>query len=66
MKLAIFGGTGQTGKLIVQQALKSHHSVRVLTRRPDQLTLDHNGLTLITGDVTTLDDVRETLEGQDN
>ena len=65
MKLAIFGGTGQTGKLIVQQALKSHHSVRVLTRRPNQLSLDHSELTLLTGDVTMIDDVRETIAGQD-
>ena len=38
MKLAILGGAGRTGRLLVQQALNAGHEVRVLVRSPERFT----------------------------
>jgi nucleoside-diphosphate-sugar epimerase len=52
VKLAIFGATGGTGKLLVEQALDSGYEVVVLVRDPTQLTAKHQHLTVVSGDVT--------------
>ena len=50
MKLAILGGSGRTGRLIVQQALEAGHQVRVLVRTPDTFTLTSKRLEVLKGD----------------
>jgi len=52
MKLAIFGATGGTGKLLVEQALAAGHEIIVLVRDPAKLTARHERLTITSGDVT--------------
>ena len=39
MKLVVFGGTGPSGIVFVQQALKLGHSVTVIARTPDNMEL---------------------------
>ena len=65
MKLAVFGATGGTGKEIVKQALADGHEVTVLVRDPARLTVKHDKLYLVIGDVLNVDKVEETLAGSD-
>ncbi len=65
MKLAVFGATGGTGKEIVKQALAAGDEVTVLVRDPARLTLNHDKLYLVIGDVLNPDKVEETLAGSD-
>ena len=63
MTLAIFGGSGRTGKLLVHQALDRGFKVRVLVRDPARLRIKHEGLELITGGLDEADAVLRTLTG---
>ena len=65
MKLAVFGATGGTGKEIVTQALEAGHEVTVLVRDPARLTVSHDKLYLVFGDVLNLEKVEETLAGSE-
>lgn len=51
MRLTVFGATGQTGKLFVRRALAEGHVVTAVVRRPQAVTEDHPGLTVVKGDV---------------
>jgi putative NADH-flavin reductase len=50
MKLAILGGTGQTGRLLVELALGARHEVTVLARDPAKLAVQHPSLRVVKGD----------------
>src|SRR5687767_12473084 len=50
-KIMVFGATGGTGKLAVEQALQAGHQVTVLVRNPDAFNIRHPNLEIIKGDV---------------
>lgn len=52
MNLTIFGATGGTGRLLVEQALAAGHRVTAFGRNPARLEVQHANLTLAAGDVT--------------
>src|SRR3972149_5827960 len=51
MKLTIFGASGRTGKLLVEQALAAGHDVVAFVRNPAKLTTRHEQLKVVIGDV---------------
>lgn len=63
MNLAIFGGTGPTGRLVIEQAIEAGHAVRLLTRER-RLDLPASAVQ-IPGDVLDPTAVRETIAGAD-
>ncbi|GFR92691.1 flavin reductase (NADPH)-like [Elysia marginata] len=68
MKVLIVGATGPTGQELVKQALTSGHTVTVLARRPDKLSVPQptgDSLKVIPGEVLKLDDVKGALTGCD-
>ena len=65
MKLAIFGGTGKTGKPLVEQALAQGHEVTALVRTPSKLPIQSDHLTLVQGDATDPNDVERVIIGAD-
>ncbi|MCS6802484.1 MAG: SDR family oxidoreductase [Chloroflexota bacterium] len=65
MKIAVFGASGRTGRLVVDQALAAGHEVVAFVRDPAKLPLRHERLTLVQGDVTDLDAVRRAVAGVD-
>lgn len=65
MRLAILGGTGRTGWLLVNLALAQGHSLRVLARDPARLALMHDDLQVIEGDARQADTVRLLVKGCD-
>lgn len=44
MRLLVFGGTGLTGKEVVEQALEAGHSVTAVVRNPEKVTTTHENL----------------------
>ncbi len=62
MKLVIFGASGRTGKLLVQQALDAGHEVTALVRDPSKLAITHPRLSCIPGDVLNAADVSKTIQ----
>jgi putative NADH-flavin reductase len=65
MILAVFGATGPTGLQLVQQALEAGHSVRALVRNPSRMTITHNSLRVVMGDVLDVESCRKTLLGSE-
>lgn len=65
MKIAIFGGTGKAGHYLVQKALNAGHEVVALARNPAKLTITHDKLKVITGELADRACVSETIAGTD-
>ncbi len=63
MKIAIFGATGGTGRLVLERCLEQNYQVNALVRTPGQITIDDPNLTIIHGDVLNRHKVEETLIG---
>jgi nucleoside-diphosphate-sugar epimerase len=65
MKIAVFGSTGQTGRLVVQEALRRGDEVTVLVREPHRVLIDHPRLTVLAGNPTSSADVERCVKGAD-
>ncbi len=65
MKLAVFGASGPTGKLVVQQALEQGHKVTAFVRSPEKFNLSNPDLTVIKADALTPSTFENHLEGHD-
>ena len=65
MKILILGSTGPTGLQLVTQALEKHHEVTALVRNPAKLNINHEKLTIITGDALDKNIVLKALAGQE-
>jgi putative NADH-flavin reductase len=65
MKLAVFGASGRTGRPLVGQALAAGHEVKALVRDPSKMSMSHERLTVIEGDVLDAAKVEETVAGTD-
>jgi putative NADH-flavin reductase len=65
MRLAIFGATGGTGLELTRQALAKGHSVRVLVRNPNRMTLVDSKMRVVLGSVLDEESVRKTVLGSD-
>ncbi len=63
--IALFGGTGKTGRHVFTQSLDAGHAVRALARRPEALDIAHGRLTVVAGDVLDPAAVHETVRGAD-
>ena len=50
-KLLVLGATGDTGKPIVRQALELGHSVTAVVRNSAKISLEHQNLCIVTGDI---------------
>jgi putative NADH-flavin reductase len=64
MKVAIFGASGATGKLLTRRSLTAGYDVTVLLRNPEKLSIQDR-LTIIQGSVFELASVRQAIEGAD-
>ena len=60
MKLFVIGATGRTGEEIVQQALARGYHVTAFVRSPEAVTMRHERLGVLEGNVTD----EEQLSGQ--
>ena len=65
MKIIIFGATGGVGQQLIKQALENKHEVTAFVRNPDKLTMSHEKLNVVVGDVFNVEDVKKALVGHD-
>ncbi|MEP7358169.1 MAG: SDR family oxidoreductase [Anaerolineales bacterium] len=65
MNLTIFGATGKTGRLLVEQALAKGHTVTALARSPAKLAVRHDRLKIIQGDIRDSEKVTQAIAGAD-
>ena len=63
--VTIFGGTGKTGRHLVEGALAAGHHVTVLARTPAKLEIEHERLRIVKGDVQDPATVSEAVAGAD-
>jgi putative NADH-flavin reductase len=64
-KVALFGGSGQTGQCFLDLALENGYEVKALVRNPERLAQKSPRLEVIKGDVLHLEDVVKVIEGTD-
>jgi putative NADH-flavin reductase len=60
MRVAIFGGTGKTGILVLRELLRSGHGVTALVRDPTKLTMRDDNLRIVRGDARTPEALAQT------
>ncbi|XP_051532764.1 flavin reductase (NADPH)-like [Myxocyprinus asiaticus] len=65
MKIAVLGATGQTGQQLVNQALQQGHTVTAIVRNPAKLTVTHECLKVVEGDIFSEDSLKPHFKGQD-
>ena len=65
MRLVVFGATGKTGLELVKQTIDLGHDVTAFVRDASRLPIEHEGLSIVTGDVFDPDRVARAVEGQD-
>jgi len=65
MKLFIVGGTGKTGRKLIEQGLERGHSITALVRNPNKVKINDPNLKIIKGNVLAPDSFETAVEGQD-
>jgi putative NADH-flavin reductase len=65
MKLFVIGATGRTGEEIVQQALARDHHVTAFVRSPETVSLRHERLGVLEGNVTDEEQLSEVMQNHD-
>lgn len=63
--IALFGATGGTGSQVLAAALDKGYKVRIMVRTPSKVTIEHPNLTLLKGDFTSIQQMKETIQGAD-
>lgn len=63
MRLTVFGGTGKGGQFLVPRALDAGHEVVVLSRNPARMTIKHEQLTLVQGNIQDAASVDSVIQG---
>lgn len=65
MKVLVFGATGGTGNLVVQQALDKGMQVTAFARNPSKISIKHPKLKLVQGDVLQQSSIDAIISGHD-
>lgn len=65
MRILILGMTGRVGSEIAKLALEDKHQVTALVRTPEKVTIKHDNLSIIKGDVTVKEDVERVMKDAD-
>jgi putative NADH-flavin reductase/predicted esterase len=65
LNIAIFGATGEVGTHIVEEALARNHKVTAVSRNPAHVTMQHDNLSVVRGDLLDKASVAEVVKGQD-
>ncbi|XP_048402901.1 flavin reductase (NADPH)-like [Stegostoma tigrinum] len=65
MRLLVLGATGQTGQLLVRQALDHGHMVKAIVRTPSKLTIQHDNLKVVKANVFSANSLLEHFSEED-
>ncbi|MBT1705793.1 NAD(P)-dependent oxidoreductase [Chryseosolibacter indicus] len=64
-KIAVIGGTGKAGVFLIKYLLQQGYIVKALVRNPAKLNYQHRHIDLITGNVTSYENVKSLITGCD-
>lgn len=64
-KIAVIGGTGKSGKYLVQQLLKQEYSITLLLRNPEHFEIKNPLIEIVKGDARDFESVFLTLQNCD-
>jgi uncharacterized protein YbjT (DUF2867 family) len=65
MKLTIFGATGGAGRQLIEQALAEGNEVVVYARNPSKLSMRHEHLTIVQGELHDKSNIERAVNGAD-
>ena len=65
MKLTIFGATGETGRLLTQQALAKGHEIVAYARNPAKLGIQDSRLKIVQGELDNQAAIEEAIRGSE-
>jgi len=65
LKIIIFGASGRTGLHLIKQALERGHEVTAFARTPNKISIDHDRLHIIRGNVHDARAVEKAIAGQE-
>jgi len=65
MRIAVFGGTGATGRLLIAKALDAGDSVTAYARHPEKLAIVNDRLTVVEGELPDAAAIERAVEGAD-
>lgn len=65
MKIAVFGATGATGRLVVVRAVEAGHEVRAMVRDSARLPISHERLHVVVGELADQGAVDATVDGRE-
>ncbi len=65
MRLTVFGATGRTGRLVIEQALAAGDQVVAYARDSSKLELKHDDLTVVMGGLSDLNGIARAVSGAD-
>lgn len=65
MKLLIIGGTGKTGRKLIEQGLAQGHQLTVVVRNPRKLKINDPNLRIVKGDVLIPESIEGSFREQD-
>jgi len=63
MKVILFGATGLAGSAILTELLKAGHKVTAMVRTPAKVTVQHEALQVVQGDVMNEADILQAMKG---
>jgi hypothetical protein len=62
IKIALFGASGRTGKLLAQMALNKGYSLNCLLRSPEKLNISNAQISIIKGNLDNYEAIKSTLQ----
>lgn len=65
MKITIFGASGKTGRLLIEEALKSGYEVIAYVRTKESIKLVHPNLEVVEGQLNEKDKLKSVISGSD-
>ena len=65
LDIVIYGATGEVGSHVVHEALDRGHRVTAVSRRPEQVDMQHDNLSVVKGDLLDKASVTEIVTGKD-
>jgi putative NADH-flavin reductase len=64
-KIILFGASGGTGKLVIEQALIAGHQITAIVRNPEDIDLKHQNLEIIKGDIFKISTFENAMKNKD-
>ena len=65
LNIVVYGATGEVGSHVVREALDRGHRVTAVSRKPENVVMQHDNLSVVEGDLLDISSISETVTGQD-